>query len=109
MYHYFIVRGGPQYDVAADASVVCSFLVERSGFRLNSPCVYVRSEPSEWASVALATADSHGNYHTHEAGCAVTVNMVEVVCTTAGREAGRHLAEDIATLLGWGVHVDELV
>ncbi|MFT5455742.1 MAG: hypothetical protein ACI9K2_002225 [Myxococcota bacterium] len=62
MYHYFIVRGGPLFDVTANASVVSSFLVELTGFRLTSPCVYVRSEPSEWASVALATADSHGNY-----------------------------------------------
>ncbi|GAA2740342.1 hypothetical protein [Kitasatospora cinereorecta] len=107
MYWYLTVRSDSHYGESVPTSVLVEYLDSVPGLRRADLACYRAEDGLEWLDVTIAACDSAGNYAAHAGRVPPQVNMVELICSSAGGrpayEAARVVAAGIADLLGWEV------
>ncbi|NNN33287.1 hypothetical protein HLK59_23585 [Streptomyces sp. S3(2020)] len=107
MYRYLVVRSDCLHGESVPSCVLREYLDSVPGLRRTDLAFYTAAEGFDWLHVTIAACDGAGNYAAHTGRVPRRVNMVELICSSAGGrsayDALRELAVRIADLLGWEV------
>lgn len=107
MYRYLTVRSDCRYSESVPTCALVEYLDSVPGLRRTDLAFYRAEDGLDWLHVTIAACDGAGNYAAHEGRVPQRLNMVELICSSAGGypayEAARVLAVGIADLLGWEV------